>query len=717
MSPFQQNRRRENVRWNEFPGLAFGVLGLIPSRRSLAVVIGILLALAPLMPAQIGAVQATASVRLQAGIEKEEADGDPGTAIGIYQKIAADPSATRDVRAKALLRLAGCEEKLGKQATQVYEQIVREYQDQPAASEARRRLAILARKDHPAPPLTISERKIEWSKLGSMGHTDTDGERGVYLTENNLYFGDVAGHNRRLILNTKHFGWTPSRDFAWVVLNLLATPERRHILALIKTDGTGYRELIRDDEHDGIFGENVSFAMSWSWDDRFLALADFSLRTELAGQLWVVSTTDGKRRVLTDIPGERVRKANFSPDGKYLAFVTYPRDMVSHPTSRTYIIPVAGGEPRLVYESTPWVVGSSFLSFLDWTSDGRFLAIKDVHNGRPALYLLPIRDGAPDGEPRFVRFGEFGEGMTTQSGALVFTDNTSLPASTQVLMSAVGENGQLQGWHDLKLNGAVKASPTFSPDGKSIAYAARDADARRRNLVIYDLETGREREVYRSEYGSLNCEYSSLYPKVFCIIEKEHGVSNLISVETESGAVEQIATFPASRFLILPTVDDRIFYFSLESHTLDTYAPPIVQWVRTTQEEKMLVPPSKDRIFVRPSLDGHWMTRQTGGVVSVRPINGGDWQPVATKAYSNLVPATSADGKWVVYVSEDAVGKPTLFHVPVLGGAPERIADLPEGLVPGVVTFSSDNKQVLAEVSSDPLTSLWVLENYVQSTK
>jgi Tol biopolymer transport system component len=81
------------------------------------------------------------------------------------------------------------------------------------------------------------------------------------------------------------------------------------------------------------------------------------------------------------------------------------------------------------------------------------------------------------------------------------------------------------------------------------------------------------------------------------------------------------------------------------------------------------------------------------------------------------VPATSADGKWVVYVSEDAVGKPTLFRVPVLGGAPERIAELPYGLVPGVVTFSPDNKQVLAEITSAPLTTLWVLENYIQSTK
>jgi Tol biopolymer transport system component len=661
--------------------------------------------------------QATVNVQLQEGIEKEEVEGDLVAAIEIYQKITADKGVPREVRAKALLRLAGCDERLGKQAKQVYEQIVREYGDQPVASQARSRLAVLARKEHPAPPLMMSERKIEWSKLGSLGHTDTDGERAVYWNENNLYFGDIAGHNRRLILNAKQFDWVPSRDFALVALDLLATPERRHILALIKTDGTGYRELVRDDEHDSTFGENVSFAMSWSWDDRFLALADFSLRTKIAGQLWVVSTTNGQRRILADIPGERVRKSNFSPDGKYLAFVTYPRDMVSHSTSRIYVVPVAGGEPRLVYESMPWAVGSSFLSFLDWTGDGRFLAIKDVRNGRSALYLLPIRDGAPSGELRFVRFGEFEEGMTTQSGALVFMDIAALPATTPIYLSTVEQNGKLHDWRDLKLNGGGKVSPSFSPDGRSIAYTARDVDATRSNLMIYDLLTGRERMIYRSEYESLNCKYSSLHPKVFCIVEKERGISNLISVETESGAVEQIATFPGSRFLMLPIVDDQIFYFTLAAWTLDPFAPPIVRWDRTTQEEKTVVPASNDRTFVRPSLDGRLMIRQTGGIVFVRPIDGGDWQPVTSKARANLVPATSADGKWVLYVGEDAVGKSALFGVPVSGGTPETLAEFTDAFVPSVLTFSHDNKQVLAEINTHPLAEIWVLENYVPARK
>ena len=105
--------------------------------------------LCPLM--WIVSAQSTApAVQLEAGIAKEEVDGNLKSVIEVYQKIAADASAARDVRAKALLRLAGCYEKLGRKARQVYEQIVRDYADQPAASQAPTRLASLKQQDHPA---------------------------------------------------------------------------------------------------------------------------------------------------------------------------------------------------------------------------------------------------------------------------------------------------------------------------------------------------------------------------------------------------------------------------------------------------------------------------------------------------------------------------------------------------------------------------------------
>jgi hypothetical protein len=142
------------------------VSGLALSGRLLACILYLLLTLVLLTPSRSGYAQsapAAAGVRLEAGIEKEDVDGDLKSAMDIYQKIAADTAAPRDVRAKALLRLAGCDKRLGKQAKQIYEQIVHDYADQPAAAQARNRLALLKKEENPAMPTTMRVREIEWA--------------------------------------------------------------------------------------------------------------------------------------------------------------------------------------------------------------------------------------------------------------------------------------------------------------------------------------------------------------------------------------------------------------------------------------------------------------------------------------------------------------------------------------------------------------------------
>jgi len=54
--------------------------------------------------------QTRPAVELEAAMTKEQVDGDLKTAVAAYQKIAADKSAPRDVRAKALLHLGSCYE-------------------------------------------------------------------------------------------------------------------------------------------------------------------------------------------------------------------------------------------------------------------------------------------------------------------------------------------------------------------------------------------------------------------------------------------------------------------------------------------------------------------------------------------------------------------------------------------------------------------------------
>ena len=696
-----------------------GACGLMLGGGTATTLIFPLLALAPLVAVRPLLAQSSPGVLLEAGIEKEDVDGDLKSAMDIYQRIATDNAAPREVRARALLRLAGCDEKLGHQSKQVYEQIVREFADQPAAVQARKRLALITQQERPAPPATMSERKIEWSRLGLLGPADTDGERAVYSSADSLYFGDLAGRSKRLVLNTKNYGSIPCRDFSLVMLDLLPTPTRQRTLAIIKTDGTGYRTLIRDDAKSSIFQQSQPFSMTCSWDDRSVLLSNFALTSALSGQLWVVSVADGQRRVLADVKGCRIRKAVFSPDGRFAAYEVWPRDSVSVQTSRIFVVPVDGGDSRQVYESAPWHIGDAFLSLMDWSADGRYLILRDVRQGKSALYLLPMKDGVASGAANFVRFGEFDDGYTTEAGSLVYEDKGALPSNVDVSFAPIGPDGRPGEWRslDLNTNGAANPWPSFSPDGTQIAYIARNADPTRRDLIVRDLATGQERAIYQSPYGSIGCRFSAQSPKVFCTVEKEKGETELISVAVESGTVENVATLAGSRFLLAATRDDQTFYFSGRAWLLGIYDPPITRWDRATQQETVVEPAAEDRRQLSISPDGHFVARMLDGVVSIRPIAGGDWKPLAAGVALRIPPFFMPDGKWVLYQNVDATGKPGLFRVSTAGGTPERLGDPPINGSAASFFFSPDGHQILTMAEKPADYGLSVLENFVPPVK
>jgi hypothetical protein len=235
----------------------------------------------------------------------------------------------------------------------------------------------------------------------------TDGQRVLYkdTATGALMISDLGGQDKRVVLKPKA-GETvenifPSRDFSSVIVWLGVDGRRTPVM--LKTDGTGYRELAHIvpvlRENRGGYAWACG-PPDWSWDNRYFF--DCHQEPDSTRQVRRVSVTDGEIRNLGRSQGPVNRP---SPDGRFIASAL-SEDVVG----KVWITPTSGGEPELVSENA---------QLIDWTRDGRYLIVTSSHSGSEAVHLLPIKDGKAAGDPVFVRYGPCYFGSTVGNGGLV----------------------------------------------------------------------------------------------------------------------------------------------------------------------------------------------------------------------------------------------------------------------------------------------------------
>jgi Tol biopolymer transport system component len=677
------------------------------------------------LPAQVlgqsNTQSSNAGVRLEAGIAKEEADGDLKAAMTVYQQIAGDSSAPRAVRAKALLRLGRCDEKLGQQARQVYEQILRDYADQPVVVQARTRLAALKQQESPAAPNTMTTRKIDWHSVGEMGSSDTDGQRAVYrAADGNLYYGDLSGHTKKLVFKPtgkEMLGWIPSRDFSLVALILRAqdNPEMA-IIAIVRTDGTGYRELIHDDARGGEFG-SLSLRLSWSWGNRFLLVS--KAPQSGMGHLVLVSVADGKRRELLRAQegADVYSRAVMSPDNRFAAYECLSRKS-GH--SGIFVMPVDGGAPHLVYEpARPSLVHPTLL---DWTSDSQNLVVSDVRGLTSGVFQLPVKNGLADGGPQIIRQGSIEDGWTTSAGTLVYQDRpTRAGRSSKFLLASFDGGGHIGQWDRINVenedaSGRPWPWPSFSPDSRNIAYTIRDDHAG--YLVVRSVADGAERVVYSSK-ELLFCHYGSQGSDVFCTEPVKSGHTNILSISSANGEVTPMGSIDGLAVILRAGQDNSSLY--LGQNLFDAaggYRGNLVAWDATSHHEDVVIPKfaEKDPAYDPVSLKCNWLVKLNKGNLLSRPMTGGDWSTIASIKGAPEVDqfVTTADEQWVIFHDLDESGKDCLFRVPIAGGKPELVGEFPShDFQSGSLQVSPDGRRILADLPDDQPYDLWVLSNFL----
>jgi Tol biopolymer transport system component len=709
--------------------LAFtAACGIAISSGIIGGLIYLLLALSSMIlarPAFAQSVPVEAGMLLESGTEKEDVAGDLKGAMEIYEKVAADESSPRDLRSKALLRLAGCDEKLGRQAKQVYEQIIRDFADLPAAATARKRLVSIQQREHPAQAPTLSMRKVQTPGLGQIGAWDTDGEHATSLaSDGRLYFSDLAGHNKHLIFKFENpsqspTGWFVSRDFSMVALVLPSKPGSPATVAMVKIDGTGFRELVRDDPEGSILGGNKPFWIKWTWDGRYILLSSESL--DGTALLLKISVADGQSRQILSLKSTRVESVNFSPDGRFIAYQVVPSSPMD-PVSRIFVMPSQGGEPVLVYEERQPYGFSRYhqsLRLLDWTSDGRYLAISSERTRKGALHLLPVKDGRSDGAPIFVKYGDFEYGQSTPAGGLL-CESIEPGGIWDVYLGSLDVHGRPSGWKplDLRLGNATNPIPRWSSDSNRIVYRSQNADEGQsgdQTVHVRNLSTGEDREVYHPQ-GQVQCTWAAHDPRLFCLEWAER--SGIISIAVDTDEVSRLYTFPTSQelFLVQASSDGQALYFIRGP---DGQGDEMLRWEIATQQETILeksLPGSLGLI----SPNEQWLFRRDDQNFAIREVPGGKWRTLAThrKGWHTGHFSGTSDGNWLFYHSLDPTGKHSLYRVSTAGGEPERLGDFPTESQGGTMDVSPDGSKIM--ITAGKFASgneLWLLNNFIPPAK
>ncbi len=659
----------------------------------------------------------------------EEANGKLKEAVALYQKVVTEAASDEALAAQAQLHVGMCYEKLANQeARKAYQTVVDKYpSQQEAVRVARQRLASLDPGHQAGQIVTVREisrssefhaDKISDPTIDPNGFVTTrDGQTFVYT---DWMIGDLVVKNfstgKTQALYSAFHSSKSEEGFNGPVLS----PDEKRVAYV--NDSWANGQTVARIGVDSLLGGNREvlyecktnlYLFDWSPDgDKILAALGAEDRSV---SLVTVDTRDKKMQRLATLNWEVPRRAQYSPDGRFIAY-----DSTKDGDRRIYLMSSDGLQER-VFVDSPGENDSPL-----WTRDGRFLLFRSNRSGDWDLLALPIKGVQPAGDPILIK-PNIGETTSlrgiTDDGKLFYGEETG---GQDIAIRERDDKKSVRGARILtRIKTRSNASPSFAPNGKSLAYVAGRYNDQRVMLRIASLEGKVLKEVSLTpEFRTVGLSIPAFSPdgsKIALTVRNPKFQLKILIISAETGTVlKSLTPLTGQGFIVVAgwSADGQYVYASISYKETQAISLAKVN-VETEKIDFMPVPMKVAPSKVSP--DGKYLIIpvQTNSAPGedftydlVLRVLSDENERVIKTAVSFFHITWDYDSRHIFY--KKGGNDQRLYRCSIETGAEEVFLEDAKALA---IPFASFDAQHIAFQTSSGDARIWVMEHFLPKAK